>query len=122
MRSRPMVPLDLLSRLLMAAILLVGMAIPPSTGMAANAVTANAVEGNGVRPIVRMDVHQHECCEPAATEPGCVASCSAVTCATPILPGPEAALFISRDAAVPPLAARVPRSRGPEPATPPPRA
>ncbi|HSP24394.1 MAG TPA: hypothetical protein VLQ65_04400 [Saliniramus sp.] len=115
MRSRPLNPLHLLSRLLMAVFLLVGTAISVSPGMAANGMEAHGI-------VAQMDAQQHPCCEPRAAEPGCVAGCSAVTCATPILPGHEAALLVSRDAAAALPVTRFLRSEGPELETPPPRA
>ena len=120
MRSRPIPRMHLLMRLLMAVLLLASAGIPPSQGMAASGTAASEPVGHSA--VARMEDRRHVCCEPVAADAACVAGCSAVTCATPILPPLEAALSACRNAVTAPPAARFLRSRGPELETPPPRA
>ncbi len=120
MHSRPISHMHLLSRLLIAVLLLVSAGIPPSPGMAASGMIASELAGPST--VARMDDHQHVCCEPVAAEAACIAGCSAVTCATPLIPGLEAALSASRNAVAAPPAMRFLRSHRPELETPPPRA
>lgn len=125
MRSRPISRMHLLMRLLMAVLLLAGAGIPSSPGMAASGMVASELgesEPTGHASLAQFDDHQHGCCEPGAADAACVVGCSAVTCATPILPALEATLSASRNAVTAPPAMRFLRSHRPELETPPPRA
>jgi hypothetical protein len=118
-------PLQLLARLLMAAVMLAGM-VAGSHGMigaghegAAQITVMDA--GRDATGAFPETAHAHDCCPPQQMAGDCSQTCSAVTCAVPILPGAPLTHFSSMRESVWPYSKMLLRGGGPELETPPPR-
>jgi hypothetical protein len=125
MRVRRVFPLQFLSRLLIAAVLLTGMASGPSAlAMAgpAHHGTMHDVGSTGVADASGYPGSHHaDCCPPQPMNEACVQACSAAMCAVPIMPVAQVtSLAPPREGAWPDLTMCLPGS-GPEVETPPPR-
>ena len=118
-------------RLVMAALLLVGLALSSflSTGHISpvHASTAQAESGaplpHPVADVAGLETggHAHACCASEEAVQICPAACAAVACATPILPSTHIALRLHALSANQPTAMPSLRSREPELDTPPPK-
>ena len=120
-------------RLVMAALLLVGLALSSflSTGHISPVHASTAqVELRAPLPQqhagadvagLESDRHAHACCASEEAVPTCPAACAAVACATPILPGTHIALRLHALSTNQPTAMPSLRSREPELDTPPPK-
>lgn len=125
MRACRTFPLQLFSRLLMAAVLLVGMlAAPSAMAMAGweHHGSAHAAGLDAGSDAIRASaLHHEDCCPPQPAVEACFQACAAVACAVPILPVAQLTHSASTRESAWPDSTTLLLGSGPELETPPPR-
>lgn len=127
MRFRRTSTLQLIARLLMGALLLVGLSTNSHLAMAHSFSTQGApVQATHHAVAAKVTAHDangdiHACCEPTEAVQTCLVACAAVACATPVLPVLQTALASPGRTGVQPMATRFLRSQAPDIDTPPPK-